>query len=263
MPVPVLYEDQFYDMQNTSQTGTNKYTDFIYGVKKHAQHLAYLDCLYSMMNKYEYLMFLDRDEILIPKRQPSLVTMLDALELTLADLGGRARRAPPLRVPILSFWHKTFSKRNHLGSPHPLLRGPRPPYRKSWIRHWLKFSEKQIAAYVSTEHHFCTEKSVVPASPNKLMQKLTTKTRITRPGHRIKSIIRPQYVYNMHIHVPIAPLVGSSGIIQLPQFVCAVHHYRNHHKCYNVPVVVDTFALNFQEILSNQIRNVERKVFFV
>ena len=33
----------------------------------------------------------------------------------------------PLRVPILSFWHTKFSKCNRLGSPHPLLRGPRPP----------------------------------------------------------------------------------------------------------------------------------------
>ena len=42
-------------------------------------------------------------------------------------IGGSRGRAPPLRVPILSFWHTKFSKRNHLGSPHPLLRGPRPP----------------------------------------------------------------------------------------------------------------------------------------
>ena len=41
--------------------------------------------------------------------------------------GAHLARTPPLRVPILSFWHTKFSKRNHLGSPHPLLRGPRPP----------------------------------------------------------------------------------------------------------------------------------------
>ena len=60
------------------------------------------------------------------------ICLVDAL----ADLGGCAWRAPPLRVPILSFWHTKCSKRNCLGSPHPLLRGPRPPYGKSWIRHW-------------------------------------------------------------------------------------------------------------------------------
>ena len=49
--------------------------------------------------------------------------------------GARPARAP-LRVPILSFWHTKFSKRNHLGSPHSLLRGPHPPYGKSWIHHW-------------------------------------------------------------------------------------------------------------------------------
>ena len=48
---------------------------------------------------------------------------------SLADLGGRARRAP-LRVPILSFWHTKFLKRNCLGSPHPLLRAPCPPLRE-------------------------------------------------------------------------------------------------------------------------------------
>ena len=30
---------------------------------------------------------------------------------------GRARRTPPLRVRILSFWHAKFSKRNCFGSP--------------------------------------------------------------------------------------------------------------------------------------------------
>ena len=44
--------------------------------------------------------------------------------------GARAGARGPLRVPILSFWHTKFSKRNCLGSPHPLLRGPRPPLRE-------------------------------------------------------------------------------------------------------------------------------------
>ena len=43
---------------------------------------------------------------------------------TLAD----ARRTPPLRVQILSFWHTKFSKHNRLGSSPPPPRGPRPPW---------------------------------------------------------------------------------------------------------------------------------------
>ena len=58
-------------------------------------------------------------------------------------------RAPPPRVPILSFWHTKFLKHNRLGSPHPLLRGPRPPYGKSWIRHWFKSKAK---SYVVSIH---------------------------------------------------------------------------------------------------------------
>ena len=54
--------------------------------------------------------------------------------MSLADLGG-APGGPPLRVPILSFWHTKFSKRNCLGSPHPPTRSTPPPYGKSWIRH--------------------------------------------------------------------------------------------------------------------------------
>ena len=53
----------------------------------------------------------------------------------LADLGGASGARPP-RDPILSFWHTNFTKRSCLGSPRPPLRGPRPPYGKSWIRHW-------------------------------------------------------------------------------------------------------------------------------
>ena len=48
---------------------------------------------------------------------------------------GRRRRAPPLRVQILSFWHTNFSKRSRLGSWRPPTRSA-PPYRKSWIRYW-------------------------------------------------------------------------------------------------------------------------------
>ena len=51
--------------------------------------------------------------------------------------GGAPGACPPLRDPILSFWHTNFMKRSHLGSPRPPYEVPRPPYGKSWIRHWL------------------------------------------------------------------------------------------------------------------------------
>ena len=45
---------------------------------------------------------------------------------------GRTPRAPPppLKVPILSFWHTKFFKCNHLGSPHPPTRSTPPPLRE-------------------------------------------------------------------------------------------------------------------------------------
>ena len=47
----------------------------------------------------------------------------------LADLGGgRARRAPPLRVQILSFWHAKFLKRSRLGVHGPPYEVHAPPY---------------------------------------------------------------------------------------------------------------------------------------
>ena len=122
------------------------------------------------------------------------------------------------------------------------------------------FNSNKIAVYVSDEYHFCTKKLVISSSPNTLMQKLTTETRISHTGHRTKSIIKPQYVYHMHIHVPVPPSVYSRGIIKLPQFICTVNHYRNHHKCYNVPTVRDTSALKFQDKLMNQIMNAEKSI---
>ena len=77
MPVAVFYEDQFFGIQDLSQKGANKHTNFLFGVKKHVQYLAYLDCLYSNMNKYKYLTFLDRDEFLMPKQHSTLVRMLN------------------------------------------------------------------------------------------------------------------------------------------------------------------------------------------
>ena len=46
------------------------------------------------------------------------------------------------------FWHTKFSKRNLLGSPRP-LRGPRPTYGKSQIRHW-----RWIAVFTWHSLHF-------------------------------------------------------------------------------------------------------------
>ena len=45
----------------------------------------------------------------------------------LADLEGACPAHAPPRVQILSSWHTKFSKRNHLRSPCPRLRAPRPP----------------------------------------------------------------------------------------------------------------------------------------
>ena len=44
----------------------------------------------------------------------------------LADLGGRARRTPPLWDPILLFSHTFSPKSAHIGGPRPLT-GARPP----------------------------------------------------------------------------------------------------------------------------------------
>ena len=51
-------------------------------------------------------------------------------EVTIGGSRGARPARAPLRVPILSFWHKKILKRNCLVSPHPLLRGPRPPLRE-------------------------------------------------------------------------------------------------------------------------------------
>ena len=42
----------------------------------------------------------------------------------------------PPKVQILLFWHTNFSKHSRLGSWHPPTRWA-PPYRKSWIHHWI------------------------------------------------------------------------------------------------------------------------------
>ena len=52
-----------------------------------------------------------------------------AQKLTLADAGGRRRRAPPLSVQILLFFHTNFPQRCHVGPWSP-LRGLRPPLRE-------------------------------------------------------------------------------------------------------------------------------------
>ena len=57
---------------------------------------------------------------------------------------GVRTRCTPVRDPILSFWHTNFTKHSRLGSPRPPLRGPRPPYGKSWIRHWTVCQKERV-----------------------------------------------------------------------------------------------------------------------
>ena len=204
VPVTVFYEDQFFGVQDMSEQGGNQNENFLFGVKKHAQYLAYLDCLYSNMNKYKYLIFLDRDEFLIPKQHSTLVGMLSVLE--------------------------------------------------------KRLDNKNIAAYVSAEHHFCTKKSVIKESQNNLTQKLTSQTRVAYEGNSVKSIVKPQYIYNMHIHIPRPPFVGSRKIVRLPSYLCTVNHYRNHPKCTKKPIIKDVIAMKFNSKLVDKITKVERAI---
>ena len=61
----------------------------------------------------------------------TIMSVLDCMsctnQSTLADLGGRARRTPPLWDPILSFSHIFSLKSAHIGGPHPPLMGACPP----------------------------------------------------------------------------------------------------------------------------------------
>ena len=82
---------------------------------------------------------------------------------------GRRRRTPPLRAQILSFWHTNFLKRSHLRNWHP-LRGRRPPYGKSWIRHWKYMFYKFTADFQSAKwtNTFCFEQSKMSKAKTKL-----------------------------------------------------------------------------------------------
>ena len=204
VPVTVFYKDQFSGDRDLSQKGANQNANFLFGVKKHAQHLAYLDCLYSNMKKYKYLTFLDRDEFLIPKQHSTLVGMLSVLE--------------------------------------------------------QKLNNQNIAAYVNAEHHFCTKKSVITGSRNNLTQKLTSQTRVAHEGKCVKSIVKPQYIYNMRIHRPRPPFVGFKKMVWLPSHLCTVNHYRNHPRCAEKPVIKDVATMKFHSKLVDKITKVEREI---
>ena len=69
-------------------------------------------------------------------------------EKALVDLGGCTRCVPPLRDPILSFWHTNFMKRSRLGSPRPPLREILVPPLKSVVArvpNYLRFGKFFLA----------------------------------------------------------------------------------------------------------------------
>ncbi len=84
VPMHVEYEDTFHgEVRRSNIPGVKKYGKLPYCVKKHAQRLAYLDCLYSNMAKYSFLAFLDRDEVIVPHAHDTLPQMLKHLQSTL------------------------------------------------------------------------------------------------------------------------------------------------------------------------------------
>ena len=87
VPMPVVYRDRFnprdVGWSKSNMPGAKKRRHLPHCVKKHAQNLAYLDCLYSNMGKYNFLAFLDRDEVIVPHKHDSLPEMLEHLQSTL------------------------------------------------------------------------------------------------------------------------------------------------------------------------------------
>ena len=74
--------------------------------------------------------------------------------LTLADLGGRARRAPPpYGSRFFRFDMQNFQNVAASGVHGPLYEVHTPPYGKSWIRHWLTF--RSLCVCVSVCQSVC------------------------------------------------------------------------------------------------------------
>ena len=141
-------------------------------VRNHAQHLAYLDCLYSNMAEFEYLAFLDRDEVIVPHKTKTLPQMLKQL----------------------STW------------------------------------DPSVVSFTNYEHHFCTKTGDI--LDGKTTQKFTTTTlrKSEASTGTKKSIVKPKYILNMHVHVPILLAPGVTSKL-IPSKVSTVHHYRSTHKC--------------------------------
>ncbi len=82
VPIQSMYKEKIYSMDEKFKRNfvkRRKSRNLPNCVKKHAQHLAYLDCLYSNMAKFEYLAFLDRDEVIVPRVHETLPKMLKYL----------------------------------------------------------------------------------------------------------------------------------------------------------------------------------------
>ena len=115
-------------------------------VRYHAQHLTYMDCIYDNMHKYNYLIFIDVDEYIVPEQNKTLKDMLEYLD--------------------------TLPRYEH------------------------------TASFVFEEACFANQAKQVAKNFTRmtLLSQNYTRGPITSDHKAMKSVIRPRFVKNMHIH---------------------------------------------------------------
>ena len=108
---------------------------------KHRNVLTMLAITFKKNRPYVILPFMENGDLKTYLGKDDRVEsnrLLFSIQLSLADLGGGACRAhaTPYGTQFIHF-HIHFHQKAPMSEVHAPLTGARPPYRKSWIRHWL------------------------------------------------------------------------------------------------------------------------------
>lgn len=134
-----IFSSKDKDLQELAKKMENVNSN-ITGVRIHAQHLNYMDCVYRHMHDYKYLIMTDRDEIIIPQKHSSLKALMDHLDNTMLYKVAASflfeeacfQRNPELvkfgniQLELLSFGEKRVQRpTRHLGHHAKMIVKPR------------------------------------------------------------------------------------------------------------------------------------------
>ena len=177
---------------NMPVQSSRKYSEGI-EIRTYGQHSQMHDCIYRYMNEYKYIIFIDKDEFIVPH--------IDALR-TYQDVMQHLKYLIAERVKKLKEENKES----------------------------VGMEGERISSFVISNAHFCTSQAQLASlSSTLLLPKVLVRAKPDMFKGKTKVIVNPRLVVTMAVHKVKIPLSVFMSQVLVPPSVVLLHHYRWQH----------------------------------